>query len=338
MFPQQIHPELYSIIYVKNPVIVPGGRFREFYYWDSFWIIRGLLISEMYTTAKGMLENFVSVVERFGCVPNGGRVYYSGRSQPPLMIPMFKEYLDATGDLKFIRDNLAVLEREFQYWMTNHTVEVKGHKMSVYGGITSGPRPESYAEDVASAAAFTTTATKEEYYSELKACAESGMDFSSRWFIANGTNAGNMTNLKCRSIVPVDLNAELFGNAKLLAQFFALTKNAKKSAVYERKAREIYAAVQDVLWDDEAGVWLDYDLINDKRRNYFVPTNLAPLWTNCFDQADSAQLSKKVLKYIQLNGLDKFIGGVPNTLTFTGQQWDSPNVWPPMQVHYNVLS
>lgn len=41
------NPELYSIIHVENPVIVPGGRFLEFYYWDSYWIIRGLLLSEM---------------------------------------------------------------------------------------------------------------------------------------------------------------------------------------------------------------------------------------------------------------------------------------------------
>lgn len=41
------NPELYSIIYVENPVIVPGGRFLEFYYWDSYWIIRGLLLTQM---------------------------------------------------------------------------------------------------------------------------------------------------------------------------------------------------------------------------------------------------------------------------------------------------
>lgn len=40
--------DLYSIIHVDNPVIVPGGRFREFYYWDSYWILRGLLLSEMH--------------------------------------------------------------------------------------------------------------------------------------------------------------------------------------------------------------------------------------------------------------------------------------------------
>lgn len=279
-----------------------------------------------------MLENFVSVVERFGFIPNGGRIYYSGRSQPPLLIPMVKEYLDATGDVQFIHDNIAVLEQEFEYWMNNHMVEVKGHLLAVFGDKSSGPRPESYAEDVETSAAFKTNDAKEEHYSELKAAAESGMDFSSRWFISNGTNAGTLADLKCRSIVPVDLNAELFWDAKLLAEFFLLTNNVEKSAVYEKKAQELYLAVQAVLWDEGVGAWLDYDLINDKRRDYFVPTNLAPLWTNCFNQADKANLTKKVLAYIKNNGLDKYPGGVPNTLTLSGEQWDYPNVWPPMQV------
>lgn len=280
-----------------------------------------------------MLENFVSVVERFGFIPNGGRIYYSGRSQPPLLIPMVKEYLDATGDEQFIHDNIGVLEQEFEYWMNNHMVEVNGHLLAVFGDKSSGPRPESYAEDVETSTAFTTDAAKEEHYSELKAAAESGMDFSSRWFISNGTNAGTLADSKCRSIVPVDLNAELFWDAKLLAEFFMLTKNTEKSALYEKKAQEIYVAVQSVLWDDEVGAWLDYDLINNKRRDYFVPTNLAPLWTNCFNQADKANLTQKVLGYIQKNNLDKYPGGVPNTLTLSGEQWDFPNVWPPMQVY-----
>lgn len=330
---QQNNPDLYSIVYVKNPVIVPGGRFREFYYWDSYWIVRGLLITEMYTTAKGMLENFISIVERFGFIPNGGRIYYSGRSQPPLLIPMAKEYLDATGDTQFIREHLPVFEQEFEYWMNNHMVEVQGHLLAVYGDKSSGPRPESYAEDIETATAFKTDDEKEEHYSELKAAAESGMDFSSRWFVLNGTNEGSLVNLKCRSIVPVELNAMLFQNAKLLAEFFLVAGNAERSATYEKKAQDIYTAVQAVLWHDDVGAWLDYDLINNKRRDYFVPTNLAPLWMNCFNQADAANMTTKVLRYIENNGLDKYPGGVPNTLTLSGEQWDFPNVWPPMQVH-----
>lgn len=76
-------PERFSMIYVSNGIIVPGGRFREFYYWDSYWIQIGLLHSEMNTTVRGMIDNFLEMVEndKYGFVPNGGRVYYR-RSQP----------------------------------------------------------------------------------------------------------------------------------------------------------------------------------------------------------------------------------------------------------------
>lgn len=329
---------MYSIIHVDHPVIVPGGRFREFYYWDSYWIIRGLLITEMKKTTKGMLENFVSIVDRFGFIPNGGRLYYSGRSQPPLLIPMVHEYYNATNDKQFLKDHILSLEKEFQYWMNNQLIEVNGHMLATYGDKSSGPRPESYSEDIETSNEFKTPEEKEEHYAELKAAAESGMDFSSRWFILNGTNEGTLVNLKCRSIVPVELNAILYWNAKLLAEFFLIVGDSVKSAQYESKAQEIYEAVQAVLWHEDVGAWLDWDLINSKRRDYFVPTNLAPLWTKCFNQANSANISEKVLGYIDKMGIDKYPGGVPNSLQISGEQWDFPNVWPPMQVYYFIIS
>lgn len=73
--------DLYSLIWVPNPFVVPGGRFREYYYWDSYWIMQGLLISEMHNTTRGMLENFMYLVETIGHIPNGGRVYFLARSQ-----------------------------------------------------------------------------------------------------------------------------------------------------------------------------------------------------------------------------------------------------------------
>ncbi|CAG2059411.1 unnamed protein product, partial [Timema podura] len=191
------NPDLYSIIYVPNPVIVPGGRFREFYYWDSYWIVRGLLLSEMTETVKGMLQNFLSIVDEYGFIPNGGRIYYSMRSQPPLLIPMIQSYLEKSNDTQFIKDNIHIMEKEFNYWLTNHTVMVKkGDRMFRlvrYFDLSSGPRPESYREDFQSAKIFRTEGEKEAYYSELKAAAESGWDFSSRWFILNATNKGKLT-------------------------------------------------------------------------------------------------------------------------------------------------
>lgn len=92
-----------------------------------------------------------------------------------------------------------------------------------------------------------------------------------------------------------------------------------------------FKAVNEVLWDEESGIWLDYDLINQKRRPYFTPTNLSPLWTRCFDQSQSQRIAEKVLDYINQTRVDVFPGGVPNTLYLSGEQWDFPNVWAPMQ-------
>lgn len=241
----QRRPELYSIIHVKNPVIVPGGRFREFYYWDSYWIIRGLLYSEMTKTAKGMLENFLSIIDRFGFIPNGGRIYYAERSQPPLLAPMIKTFVDQTGDTDFMKRSVATLEREFYYWINNHMVSVNGHALATYGDKSKGPRPESYSEDVETASKRSTDAEKEEVYSELKAGAESGMDFSSRWFIKDGTNRGTLEDLKCRYIVPVELNAILYWNAKIIAEFYIQSQNPKKAAEFEAKAQELYIVNND---------------------------------------------------------------------------------------------
>lgn len=130
-----------------------------------------LLISQ---TAKGMLENFFSIVERFGFIPNGGRIYYSMRSQPPFLTPMVKTYVDTTNDTAFAIKAVDILAKEFEFWLANHTITVDGYTLARYGDKSSGPRPESYKEDVDTGADFETEEEREEHYSELKAAAESG--------------------------------------------------------------------------------------------------------------------------------------------------------------------
>lgn len=85
-----------------------GGRFREMYYWDSYWIVRGLLLSDMYDTARGIVENMLYLVRTYGYMPNGNRKYYLQRSQPPLLIQMAATYHSVTKDNQFIFDNLRV--------------------------------------------------------------------------------------------------------------------------------------------------------------------------------------------------------------------------------------
>lgn len=181
-----------------------------------------------------MLENFVSLIKRFGFLPSGGRIYYSMRSHPPLLAPMVKSYVDQINDTDFAVSVVDTLAVEFDFWMANHTLFVNGYKLARYGDSSSGPRPEYYREDIATAQGFATQADKEDHYSEIKAAAESGWDFSRRWVInENGTNAGDLRNLKTRSIIPVELNAILYWNAKILYEFFGYKNDSVNQAKYE---------------------------------------------------------------------------------------------------------
>ncbi|KAK2587703.1 hypothetical protein KPH14_003818 [Odynerus spinipes] len=331
----KLNQDRYSIIYVPHPVIVPGGRFREFYYWDSYWIIKGLLLSEMYQTARGMLTNFAMIVDKIGFIPNGGRIYYTMRSHPPLLIPMVEEYLQVTKDYKWLKEHFWLLEKEFDFWLTNRTVDVEKdgvkYTLARYYEESSGPRPESYREDVQTSQSFRTAEEKDNYYSELKTAAESGWDFSSRWFILDGTNKGNLTNLKTRCIIPVDLNSIMYRNAVLLAQYSQRMGNATKATYYLKIADDWKKAVTAVLWHDEVGAWLDYDIMNEIKRDYFYPTNVLPLWTHCYDAARKEEFVSKVLKYLEKSQIMLNVGGIPATLEHSGEQWDYPNAWPPLQ-------
>lgn len=325
--------DLYSIIWVPNPVIVPGGRFREFYYWDSYWIIQGLLLSGMHATSRGMLENFMHIVESYGHIPNGGRIYYLERSQPPLLIPTVKLYADNTKDFDFVKNHIDTMDKEFQYWMNQHTKIVhyqgKNYTLAVYGDNSKGPRPESYLEDIETAETLKDD-QKEEFYSELKAAAESGWDFSSRWFILNKTNSGRLINTKTRHIVPVDLNSFIYWNAAILRDFHDKLGNKEKAFYYREKSEEWLDAVTAVLWDEESRVWLDYDLLNSMRRKYFYPSNISPLFTGCYRLENKEKTIASVMKYLEENNI-KYDGGIPTSMEYTGEQWDYPNAWPPLQ-------
>lgn len=100
---------------------------------------------------------------------------------------------------------------------------------------------------------------------------------------------------------------------------------------YKKIAQQWLEAVNAVLWHEDVGAWLDYDIMNNVRRNYFYPTNIAPLWTGCYEEHRKEDIVRHVLDYLKKNNLTENRGGVPTTLEETGEQWDYPNAWPPLQ-------
>lgn len=325
-------PELYSQIYTPNPVVVPGGRFRELYYWDSYWVINGLLLSEMTDTARGMIQNFLYLVNRYGFIPNGGRVYYERRSQPPFLTLMVESYYQATNDTEFLRSALPTLEKEYQFWMQNRSVAVRvggsEHILNRFNVEAGLPRPESYTDDLELAEGLSEE-LKEQLWVDLKSGAESGWDFTSRWYIdSDGHNNGTLGSTRTSQIVPTDLNALLCRCERTLASFHTILGDGDSAAQYDRAAGRRQQAIEAVLWDAERGAWFDFSLVTNSKHSEFYISNLAPIWAGCYSQAEMAE---KAVQYLNSSGALQFPNGVPTSLADSGQQWDYPNAWPPLQ-------
>ncbi|XP_041652618.1 trehalase isoform X2 [Cheilinus undulatus] len=294
------HPELYSQIYTPHPVIVPGGRFRELYYWDSYWVINGLLLSEMTDTAFGMIQNFLYLVNRYGFIPNGGRIYYERRSQPPFLTLMADSYYQATKDEAFLRAALPTLETEYQFWKLNRsvTVTVNGteHLLNRYHVQVGLPRPESYTDDLELAEGLTDE-QKEQLWMDLKAGAESGWDFTSRWYTdSDGHNNGTLGSTRTSQILPTDLNALLCLCEKTLASFHRILGDDDSASKYESAAALRLRAIEAVLWDAERGAWFDYNLVTKSKHSEFYPSNLAPVWAQCYSQPEMGEKAVQYLK------------------------------------------
>ncbi|KAK4338529.1 hypothetical protein RND71_043016 [Anisodus tanguticus] len=330
-------PELYTLLPLKNPVIIPGSRFKEVYYWDSYWVIRGLLASKMYETAKGIVTNLVSLIDEFGYVLNGARAYYSNRrqvhslhmdSQPPVLAAMIVDIYNRTSDLDLVRRSLPALLKEYHFWNSGiHKVTIQDaqgshHSLSRYYAMWNKPRPDETASKLPN------ICEKRELYRELASAAESGWDFSSRWM----RNESALTTTTTTSIIPVDLNtfllkmeldiaflANIIGESSMVARFTEASQNKEK-------------AMNSIFWNAEMGQWLDYWFANSNtsediykwedlhQNKKSFASNFVPLWTELFRSVQSLRSSGLLQP-----------AGIAMTLSNTGQQWDFPNGWPPLQ-------
>lgn len=336
----RVHPDRYSLIWVPNGFAIPGGRFKELYYWDTYWIVNGMLLCDMMKTARGVIDNIASLVEKFGFMANGGRVYYLNRSQPPILTLMVDSYHKKTNDFEYVKKIIPVLDSEYEFWLENRmtTFEKNGksHKMARYYAPSRGPRPESYREDFESAEFFKDEYEKQEFYTQLKSAAETGWDFSSRWFITkNGSDRGVLTDIKTTHIIPVDLNSLLQKNALLLSSWYSKLGDTAKAEKYRVIAENLLYSIQEVMWRPDLGAWFDWDTMNNKSREYFFVSNIVPLWTESYNMPKKA-VASSVLGYLRDNHIIEAdytvnFNGTPSSLYNSSQQWDFPNAWPPLQ-------
>jgi alpha,alpha-trehalase len=227
---------------------------------------------------------------------------------------------------------LPRLEKEYQFWMKgangltenipalHHVVRMPdGEIMNRYWDENNSPRPESFREDIE--LSHQSEQDPKLLYRHLRAGAESGWDYSCRWF----KNKDSFSSIHTTDIVPVDLNCLLWHLEKTIADVYQLNKDDEAAQKYIALAGKRKLAIQQYCWDGEKGFYFDYDIAGVKQKETGTLAASFPLFFNIASEEQgilvAALIKEKFLKP----------GGVVSTLEKTGQQWDAPNGWAPLQ-------
>ena len=317
-----------SLIPLPHPYIVPGGRFMEIFYWDSYFTMLGLQVSKRIDMIQNMVDNFSYLVDKLGYIPNGNRTYFLGRSQPPFYASMVKLLSEEKGE-DVLTKYLPQLEKEYSFWMKGSD-ELNERNISVYrvalmdnGSILNhywdendSPRPESYKEDVELGK---DAGDIKQLFRNLRAACESGWDFSSRWF-----KDDSFSSIHTTEIIPVDLNCLLFDLEQTIAKACQLSGNRESGERYLVAANSRKAAIQKYCWNESERSYFDYDFIGRKQKEAVTLAAAFPLFFRVATREQAAGVASFLQKHLL------YAGGLQTTSVATGQQWDSPNGWAPL--------
>ncbi|MFI8718948.1 alpha,alpha-trehalase TreA [Stenotrophomonas sp. NPDC077464] len=320
-----------SLLPLPNPYVVPGGRFREVYYWDSYFTLLGLASSGRWQQVRDMVDNFAWQLDQYGHIPNGNRSYYLSRSQPPFFSLMVDLLATHEGDDAY-RRYLPQLRTEHAFWTrgaeglapgaaSERVVRMNdGSLLNRYWDARAVPRTESWTDDLATAATVPDRAPSQ-VYRDLRAGAESGWDFSSRWLV----HPADLGSIHTTEIVPVDLNSLLFHLESTLARASRAAGDRASARDFRKQAKQRQQAINALLWDERQGWYADRDLERGTPRPALTAAALFPLWL----QVASPVQAKRTAQAVEAQLVRE--GGLLTTTENTGQQWDAPNGWAPLQ-------
>jgi len=311
-----------TLLPLPHPYVVPGGRFQELYYWDSYFTMLGFGEGER-DLRDGMIANFVHMLRTYGHIPNANRSYYLSRSQPPLfykMVALTSPDDEAAAYVKFLPE----LKIEYAHWMHGDAeryvvVMPNGARLNRYWDADDGPRDESFPHDVHLAQSVARDAR--ETYRDMRAGAESGWDYSSRWFADGAT----MKTIETTSVVPVCLNSLLFGLEQAISAGCARTGDANGAEMFGALAEQRRVAMNTFLWNEEQGVYLDYQWREARQKEGVTAATLYPLFVGAADDVQARRVARSTENHLLK------AGGLVTTTKVTGEQWDAPNGWAPLQ-------
>ncbi len=328
-----------GLLYLPRPYVVPGGRFNEMYGWDSFFIEMGLLRDGEFALAKDMADNFLYEVREYGKVLNANRTYYLSRSEPPFLTQMILGIYEHTHDAKWLAESVPALEQYYRYWTSEpHLTPETG--LSRYYDLGEGPAPEVISSELDRRGRTdydlirkyfrshrVTAYDDSQYYDKAhdrltalfykgdRSMRESGFDPSNRF----GPFSVDIIHYN-----PVCLNTLLYLMETQTAQILKILGRRKDAETWAERARQRAPEINRLMWDAEQGLYFDYDYVHKRVREYPYLTTFYPLWAGIATSEQAAQVVRNLPLFERAGGLQ--------TSTYdSGDQWDAPFGWAPLQ-------
>ncbi|MFI5271272.1 MAG: trehalase family glycosidase, partial [Candidatus Saccharimonadales bacterium] len=306
---ERFHPkDDESLLGLPKPYLVPSTRqktgfdYNELYYWDSFFMIQGLLDAEHKELVIGILEDLIALFKRFKVIPNASRTYLTGRSQPPFLSTLiFDVYTTYNMDINWLKDAMAIAEEEYTIvWMGT----TKPNERMVYKGL-SRYYDINYLHDLAEA--------------------ESGWDMTPRF------------DRRALNFLPVDLNALLYKYETDFARVAKIDGDIRKEAYWEDQAKQRKHSMNRLMWNKLHGLYYDYNYAKGKRGPISSLAAYYPMWAGMVDQKQADSMVKALRRFEHKGGLSTtdalplgqfVLGSLPT-------QWAYPNGWAPL--HFIVV-
>lgn len=328
-----------GLLYLPHPYIVPGGRFNEMYGWDSYFIQVGLDRDNENEMAKNMADNFLYEVRNYGRVLNANRTYYLTRSQPPFLTQMVLIVYRKNKDKRYLEEALPAVQKNYELWVREpHLTPESG--LSRYFDLGDGPAPEVLSAerdadgrthydlvkayfkthqipdyDVSQYYDRATDQLTPLFYRGDRSMRESGFDPSNRF---------GPFNIDIIHYDPVCLNSLLYLQEMGIAEMLEILGRADEAKPWKQKAAERAGRVNRLMWDRQDGLYYDYDFVGKRVRKYPFLTTFYPLWAGFATKEQAARVQKNLPRFER-------VGGLQTSTYVSGNQWDSPFGWAPLQ-------
>ena len=296
------------------PFNVPciSTHFQNLFYYDTYFLNRGLIALGDIQQAQNNVDDILFLVNKLGFVPNSNRLDMTNRSQPPYLCMMVKDIYDATGNIELLKTAYPLISKEYDFWVTKRS---STYGLSRHHHDATQEYLLNFYEHLKKVRLPLTATTDEEKISiagHRLAEAEAGYDFTPRF---DG---------RCSDFIPVDLNSNLYLYEVTMSDFATILNNSERELWLERAIVRT-KLINDLLWNEPRGLYLDYDMKNERQSDVTSVTTFQPLWAGCASVEQAKRVKENLKLYEYAHGVVPCEAGVHDFV----YQWDYPNAWPP---------